>query len=121
MSQIIISLTTIPNRLNSPHNEGGLKKVLDKILNLSYHNYEVHLNIPYICKKINEVDLDIEAYSTNDIRGKYVLTFLTWFIKGYLTGSEKNNKELIKERFFQKVQPIQALDDYFKRHIKEAS
>ena len=54
MSQIIISLTTIPNRLNSPHNEGGLKKVLDKILNLSYHNYEVHLNIPYICKKINE-------------------------------------------------------------------
>jgi hypothetical protein len=72
-------------------------------------------------KKINEVDLDIEAYSTNDIRGKYVLTFLTWFIKGYLTGSEKNNKELIKERFFQKVQPIQALDDYFRRHIKEAS
>ena len=53
-SKVILSLTTIPNRLNSPHINGGLKQVLDKILNLSYNNYEIHLNIPYVCKKINE-------------------------------------------------------------------
>lgn len=54
MTKVIVSLTTIPNRLNSPHSNGGLKKVLDKILNLSYKNYEVHLNIPDVCKKNNE-------------------------------------------------------------------
>jgi hypothetical protein len=28
--------------------------VIDKILNLSYPNYEIHLNLPYICKKSGE-------------------------------------------------------------------
>lgn len=54
MEKVIISLTTIPNRLNSIHDKGGLKKVLEKILNLSYPNYEVHLNIPFVCKKTGE-------------------------------------------------------------------
>lgn len=54
MEKVILTLTTVPNRLNSPHQNGGLKKVLEKILNLSYSNYEVHLNIPYFCKKINQ-------------------------------------------------------------------
>ena len=52
MQKVIITLTTIPNRLNTP--EGGLKPVIDKILNLSYPNYEIHLNLPYICKKSGE-------------------------------------------------------------------
>lgn len=54
MNKVILSLTTIPNRLNSPHEQGGLKSNLEHILNLSYPNYEIHLNIPYVCKKINE-------------------------------------------------------------------
>lgn len=54
MDKVIISLTTIPNRLNSPHNNGGLRPVLDKLINQKYDNYEVHLNIPYINKKTNE-------------------------------------------------------------------
>lgn len=54
MKKVILTLTTIPNRLNCPHEKGGLKKVLDFILNLSYSSYEVHVNIPYVCKKTNE-------------------------------------------------------------------
>ena len=54
MSKIIISLTTIPNRLNSQHQNGGLKPVLDRLTSLSYSDYEVHLNIPHVNKKTNE-------------------------------------------------------------------
>jgi len=54
MSKIVISLTTIPNRLNSPHQNGGLKPVLDRLTSLSYNDYEVHLNIPHVNKKTNE-------------------------------------------------------------------
>jgi hypothetical protein len=52
MEQVIITLTTIPNRLNTTN--GGLKLVIDKMLNLSYSNYIIHLNIPEICKKSGE-------------------------------------------------------------------
>jgi len=52
MEQVIITLTTIPNRLNTTN--GGLKPVIDKMLNLSYSNYVIHLNIPEICKKSGE-------------------------------------------------------------------
>ena len=52
MEKVIITLTTIPNRLNQTN--GGLKPVIDKLLNLSYENYEIHINIPYLCKKSNE-------------------------------------------------------------------
>jgi hypothetical protein len=51
MEQIILSLTTIPQRLNYHNESGGLKPVIDRLLNLSYDNYEIHLNIPYINKK----------------------------------------------------------------------
>lgn len=54
MNKVIISLTTVPNRLNSPVNNGGIKKVIDKILNLSYHKYEIHFNIPFVCVKTGE-------------------------------------------------------------------
>ena len=52
MQKVIITFTTIPNRLNS--REVGLKPVIDKMLNLSYQNYEIHLNLPHICKKSGE-------------------------------------------------------------------
>lgn len=52
MEKVIITLTTIPNRLNKTI--GGLKPAIDKLLNLSYGNYEIHLNIPFFCKKSNE-------------------------------------------------------------------
>ena len=54
MEKIIISLTTIPSRLNYHDSRGGLRPVIDRLLTLSYSNYEIHLNIPYIVKKTNE-------------------------------------------------------------------
>jgi hypothetical protein len=54
MEKIIISLTTIPSRLNYHDSRGGLRPVIDRLLTLSYPNYEIHLNIPYIVKKTNE-------------------------------------------------------------------
>jgi hypothetical protein len=50
--KVILTLTTIPNRIN--RSVGGLKPVIEKLLGLSYNNYEIHLNIPDICKKSNE-------------------------------------------------------------------
>lgn len=52
MEKVIITLTTIPNRLN--RSNGGLKPVIDRLLNLTYKNYEIHLNVPNVCKKSNE-------------------------------------------------------------------
>jgi hypothetical protein len=54
MEKIIISLTTIPSRLNYHDPNGGLQPVINRLLTLSYANYEIHLNIPYIVKKTNE-------------------------------------------------------------------
>jgi hypothetical protein len=54
LKKVILSLTTIPNRLNNPDTNGGLYPVIQKILNLSYENYEIHLNIPYVNNKTNE-------------------------------------------------------------------
>jgi hypothetical protein len=54
MEKIIISLTTIPSRLNYHDPKGGLRPVIDRLLTLSYSNYEIHLNIPYVVKKTNE-------------------------------------------------------------------
>ncbi len=51
MEKVILSLTTIPQRLNYHNESGGLKPVIDRLLNLSYGNYEIHLNIPYVNKK----------------------------------------------------------------------
>jgi len=47
-------MTTIPNRLSYPNPDGGVRPVIEKMLSLSYENYELHLNIPLICKKTNE-------------------------------------------------------------------
>jgi hypothetical protein len=54
MEKIIISLTTIPSRLNYHDPNGGLQPVINRLLTLSYTNYEIHLNIPHIVKKTNE-------------------------------------------------------------------
>lgn len=54
MKKVILTMTTIPNRLNYSDYNRGIKPVIDKMLNLSYDNYELHLNVPIICKKTNE-------------------------------------------------------------------
>lgn len=54
MSDIILSLTTIPNRLNTTNLSNGIKPVIDRLTTLSYDSYEIHLNIPDINKKTGE-------------------------------------------------------------------
>ena len=54
MNKIILSLTTIPNRLNPTREDFGLRPVLDRLTSLSYKNYEIHLNIPFENKKTFE-------------------------------------------------------------------
>lgn len=44
---VIVSLTTIPERLNSPENfNEGIKSNLLSLVNQDYNNYEIHFNVP---------------------------------------------------------------------------
>lgn len=51
--KVILTLTTIPNRLSKPHNN-GVEFIINFLCNLSYDNYEIHFNIPHINIKSNE-------------------------------------------------------------------
>ena len=50
---IILTLTTIPTRLNSPYGY-DMRYTLQSLLNQKYNNFEIHLNIPFVSKKTNE-------------------------------------------------------------------
>jgi len=54
MKKVVLTLTTIPNRLSKPI-DNGVEKVIRFLCNLSYDDYEIHFNIPYVNKKTNEV------------------------------------------------------------------
>jgi hypothetical protein len=67
---IVITLTTIPSRLISNY-EFDIKYCLNSLLSQTYNGeYEVHLNIPYFCKKTNSEyvipDWLIELVSKDD-------------------------------------------------------
>ena len=53
MEKVILTLTTVPNRLKnkSPY---GFKAVIYSLMNQAYENFELHLNIPNINKKTGE-------------------------------------------------------------------
>ncbi len=59
--KIILSMTTIPIRLKEERHGWGIKPVLDILLNLSYTNYEIHLNIPYI-SQFNNTEYEIPKW-----------------------------------------------------------
>lgn len=48
--KVILTLTTIPERLSFDH-PLGLKRVIYSLINIKYENYEIHFNIPYINNK----------------------------------------------------------------------
>jgi len=52
--KVILSMTTIPNRLNNSSIDYRIGPVIQRLTTLSYPNYEIHLNIPYINKKNGE-------------------------------------------------------------------
>jgi hypothetical protein len=50
---IIVTFTTIPTRLISNH-QFDIRYCIDSLLNQSHEgDYQVHINIPYVCKKTN--------------------------------------------------------------------
>jgi hypothetical protein len=51
---VILSLSTTPNRLSDERDGHGVKPVIENLLSLSYPNYEIHFNIPYINHKTSE-------------------------------------------------------------------
>lgn len=54
MEHVIITLTTIPDRLTYQKEDWGLQKALKNLLNMSYDNYVIYLNIPFVNEKTNE-------------------------------------------------------------------
>lgn len=52
-TNIIVSLTTVPNRLMEKRTTAGSRLGLKTILEQTYSNYEVHFNIPYYYKLDN--------------------------------------------------------------------
>jgi len=64
---IIASLTTIPKRVET------LPRVIEAILNQSYPVDELHLNVPYICKRTAE-EYDLSLFKVEDSRVKLFRT-----------------------------------------------
>lgn len=50
---VILTLSTIPNRLSKQYNN-SVEWVINFLCNLTYKNYEIHFNIPYINNKTGE-------------------------------------------------------------------
>lgn len=53
MNNIVISLTTVPERLKN-NSENGFNRVIKSLSEQNFDNYEVHLNIPYVYKITGE-------------------------------------------------------------------
>ena len=51
---VVLSMSTTPSRLNEIREGWGVKPVIDQLINLTYPNYEIHFNIPYINHKTQE-------------------------------------------------------------------
>jgi len=51
---VILTLSTTPNRLSESREGHGVKPVIEQLLKLSYPNYEIHFNIPYVNHKTEE-------------------------------------------------------------------
>jgi len=51
--KIILTLTTIPERLSFDH-PLGLIRVIYSLMNIKYDNYEIHFNIPHINKRTGD-------------------------------------------------------------------
>lgn len=54
MNNVVLTMTTVPSRLNPKNESYGIKPVIDRLCSLSYTSYEIHFNIPFVNKKTNE-------------------------------------------------------------------
>ena len=51
---VVVSLSTTPTRLHEIRDGWGIRPVMERLINMTYNNYEIHLNIPYINHKTGE-------------------------------------------------------------------
>lgn len=72
--KVVLSLTTIPERLSYDH-PLGLKRVIYSLINLKYNNYEIHFNIPHTNKK-SGIIYEIPKW-LQDINGRERLRIFT--------------------------------------------
>lgn len=49
MSRVILTMTTVPNRLSETRDGWGTRAALRRLLDMSYRDFELHLNIPMFC------------------------------------------------------------------------
>jgi len=54
MSDIVVTLTTIPSRLSFDGNE-GIKLCIQSLVQQNFNNYQIHLNVPHVHKMTGEV------------------------------------------------------------------
>lgn len=72
MGKIVLSLTTIPNRLNPNNPTHGIRPVIERLTSLSYSDYEVHLNIPYKNKKTDEEYIIPDWLNSSEFKNLHV-------------------------------------------------
>jgi hypothetical protein len=53
--RVVVTLSTVPNRLSNNEEGRGIKPGLDSIINQSYKGFEIHINIPYFNNKSKEL------------------------------------------------------------------
>jgi glycosyltransferase involved in cell wall biosynthesis len=74
MSQVIVTLTTIPSRLTPESYEYGIKSNIDSLLNQDYEGeYEIHFNVPSILKHTGEpyiIPEEIKEIANNNSKFK---------------------------------------------------
>jgi hypothetical protein len=54
MNRIVITLTTVPERLSYLVDD-GFKSVIQSLCEQNYDNYEVHINLPYVYSVTGEL------------------------------------------------------------------
>jgi len=67
--KIVLTLTTIPSRLNSIHSF-DIKYCLESLINQNHDDYEIHLNIPHTYKRTGETYIIPEWMNKYDTNSK---------------------------------------------------
>ena len=69
-SKVIVTLTTVPERLNNTsYGERGVQSCIKSLCEQTYEDYEIHFNVP-IMYKLHKVEYDIPEWIT-DLQNQY--------------------------------------------------
>ena len=69
-SKVIVTLTTVPERLNNTsYGERGVQSCIKSLCEQTYEDYEIHFNVT-IMYKLHKVEYDIPEWIT-DLQNQY--------------------------------------------------